>query len=71
MLCVMRGLVTFLKACAVTSVTLMGIVLTNWKRADLPDQYNTFSVVLGFALIVGAFIAFLVWFRRRSGTGQS
>src|SRR5262249_25619797 len=38
MLCLMQGLISFLKACAVAGGMPMGILLTNWKRAGQLDK---------------------------------
>jgi hypothetical protein len=59
----MQGFLTFLKACAVMGLTLMGVAMTihNWARFQQPDP---FGVGVGVALLVGALIAFMVWFRK-------
>jgi len=57
----------FLKACTVVGLTLLGVVLTNWKRFD---EHDPFGVGMGFALLICALIAFLFWFRRGSNTGD-
>jgi hypothetical protein len=58
----MQRLLTFLKACAVMGLTLMGVAMT----IDSPRP-DALGVGIGVALLAGALIAFMVWARRGSG----
>ena len=51
----MHGLVTFLKACAVMGLALMGVAMTIHNRSHFggPEPFG-----IGAALLVGALIAF-------------
>jgi len=60
-------ILTLLKACTVIGLTLLGVVLTNWKRFD---EHDPIGVSIGVALLICALIAFLFWFRGGSHTGD-
>jgi hypothetical protein len=60
-------IVTLLKACTVIGLTLLGVVLTNWRRFD---EHDPLGVGIGFALLLCALIAFLFWFRGGANTGD-
>jgi hypothetical protein len=53
-------ILTLLKACTVIGLTLLGVVLTNWKRFE---EHDPVGVGSGFALLICALMAFLFWFR--------
>lgn len=60
-------ILTVLKACTVVGLTLLGVVLTNWRRFD---EHDPLGVGIGFALLICALIAFLFWFRGGSNIGD-
>jgi hypothetical protein len=60
-------ILTLLKASTVIALTLLGVVLTNWKRFD---EHDPLGVSVGFALLICALIAFLFWFRGGPSTGD-